>query len=155
SKAALPADHTFNSGDAGVYTTDVTLRTPDTAATGAAPDTVHAGVTATSAAIAVDATHLVVSTSTDSPTAGVGFDVTVTAAATDNATVTGYSDTVSFSSSDSSAGVVLPADYSFVGGDSGTHTFSGGVTLIKAGTQSITATDTGASAITGSHTVTV
>ena len=46
---------------------------------------------------------------------------------------TGYRGTVTFTSSDSQAG--LPANYSFGAGDDGTHTFS--VTLKTAGTQSI------------------
>ena len=51
---------------------------------------------------------------------------------------TGYTGTVHFTSSDAQAG--LPANYTFTGGDAGTHVFS--VTLKTAGTQSITATDT-------------
>jgi hypothetical protein len=53
--------------------------------------------------------------------------------------------------------VVLPADYTFTtgdGGDNGVHTFSGGVTLITGGDQTLTATDK-VSGITGSVTVTV
>ena len=44
----------------------------------------------------------------------------------------------------------LPANYTFVGGDTGFHTFS--VTLETAGSQSITATDTATTSITGTQT---
>ena len=45
---------------------------------------------------------------------------------------------------------ILPADYTFVAGDNGVHTFSS-VTLETAGIQSITATDIVTSTITGSQ----
>ena len=73
----------------------------------------------------------------------------MTALDASNATVTGYTGTVHFTSS--SAGT-LPADYTFVGGDSGAHTFS--VTLTSTGAQTITATDT-SSSITGTANTTV
>ena len=49
------------------------------------------------------------------------FNVTVTALDSTNATVTGYTGTVHFTSS--SAGS-LPTDYTFTAGDNGAHTFS-------------------------------
>ncbi len=64
---------------------------------------------------------------------------------------------MTFTTTDPDSGVVLPADYTFttgVGGDNGVHTFSGGVTLITVGDQTVMATDT-VSGITGSATVTV
>ena len=54
---------------------------------------------------------------------------------------TGYTGTVHFTSTDSAA--TLPADYTFTGGDAGTHTFTLTITLNTAGAQTITATDTG------------
>jgi DNA/RNA endonuclease G (NUC1) len=75
---------------------------------------------------------------------GVPFNVTVTALDASNTTIPSYTGTVHFASS--SAGT-LPADYTFVAGDAGTHTFS--VTLTTAGAQSVTATDTVTSSITG------
>jgi hypothetical protein len=60
---------------------------------------------------------------------------------------TGYTGTVHFTSSDFQA--TLPANYTFTGGDAGTHVFS--VTLKTAGTQSITATDTVTGTITGTQ----
>jgi fibronectin type 3 domain-containing protein len=87
-------------------------------------------------------------------TAGTAFNVTLTALDQNNAIVTGYQCTVHFSSSDRGAGVILPADYTFTAADNGSHTFS--LTLVTAGSQTVTATDTQSSGtITGSATVVV
>jgi hypothetical protein len=56
---------------------------------------------------------------------------------------------VHFTSSDAQA--VLPANYTFTSTDAGKHTFANGVTLKTAGTQSITATDTVNSSLTGTQ----
>ena len=67
--------------------------------------------------------------------------MTVTARDAYGNLATGYAGTVQVTSSDGAA--VLPGDYAFVSGDGGAHQFS--VTLKTAGSQSITATDTGSS----------
>ena len=77
----------------------------------------------------------------------MAHNVTVTAKDAFGNTATGYLGTVHFTSSDGAA--VLPANYTFVAGDNGTHTFS--VTLKTVGTQSITATDTVTGTITGTQ----
>src|SRR5438309_5481367 len=69
-------------------------------------------------------------------TAGQPFSVTVTAQNAQGNTVPSYSGTVHFTSSDTSSGVVLPPDATLT---NGTGTFS--VTLVKAGAQTVTATD--------------
>jgi Bacterial Ig-like domain (group 2)/Putative Ig domain/Beta-propeller repeat len=74
---------------------------------------------------------------------GVAFSFTVTAKDAFNNTVTGYSGTVSFSSSASS--YVLPANTTLT---NGTGTFS--ATLYAQGSQTITARDTGNATIMGS-----
>jgi hypothetical protein len=71
-------------------------------------------------------------------TAGSPLSFTVTAEQGDGTTSTAYRGTVHFTSSDSAA--VLPANYTFTPGDSGSHTFSGTV-FNTPGNQSITATD--------------
>jgi hypothetical protein len=71
-------------------------------------------------------------------TSGSSFSMTVTVQTGAGATVTGYLGTVHFTSSDGTA--VLPANYTFVGGDNGTHTFAG-VILNTAGNQTVTVTD--------------
>ena len=78
-------------------------------------------------------------------TAGTSFSLTVTAQNSSGATDTGYLGTIHFTSSDVQAG--LPANFTFTAADDGTYTFT--VTLKTAGSQSITATDTTTSAITG------
>src|SRR5580698_1816907 len=66
--------------------------------------------------------------------------------------VTGFTGTVTLSSSDSAA-TLTPSPYTFVAGDSGTHTFT--VTFKTAGTQSLTAASTGlTSAVESGITVT-
>ena len=49
---------------------------------------------------------------------------------------------------------ILPADFTFTPADNGSAVFSG-VTLVTAGTQSVTATDVGTSQLTGSGAVTI
>ena len=94
-------------------------------------------------------TSLTVTGFPSSQTAGVAGDVTVTAKTPGGATATSYVGTVHFSSTDGQA--VVPANYTFVPGDNGVHTFSGVVTLKTAGVQSITATDTVTPSITGTE----
>jgi hypothetical protein len=99
-----------------------------------------------------DVTHFQVSTP-NTVTAGAPFDVTVTALSAFNSVVTNYTGTVTFTSSD--PGATLPADYTFTAGDNGSHTFPAGGTLITAGSQTITVTDTANSNLTGSAALTV
>ena len=61
-----------------------------------------------------------------------------------NNVATSYRGTVHFTSTDTAA--VLPANYTFVAGDAGVHTFN--VTLKTAGSRTVTATDTGTATIT-------
>jgi hypothetical protein len=84
-------------------------------------------------------------------TAGSSFNVTVTALNSSGNTDTGYTGTVHFTSGDTAAG--LPGDYKFTTADAGSHTFT--FTLDTAGNESVTATDTITSSITGSATVSV
>jgi hypothetical protein len=84
-------------------------------------------------------------------TAGTAGTFTVTAQDQLNETVTGYTGTVHFTSSDPqvTAGNGLPADYPFTAADNGTHSFQ--ATLKTAGAQSITATDTAVGSFTGTQ----
>jgi CSLREA domain-containing protein len=77
-------------------------------------------------------------------TQGVAGTFTVTAKDSSGTTVTGYTGTVHFTSSDPRAS--LPADYTFVTSDNGSHAFS--ATLQTTGTQSLTAT----AGVTGTQT---
>jgi hypothetical protein len=92
-------------------------------------------------------------------TAGVPFDLTVTAVDPFGQLAIGYRGTVTFSTTDPDPGVVLPADYTFMADDAGVHTFSdtglGEITLLTHGHQAITATDTADGSIMGQATVKV
>jgi hypothetical protein len=70
--------------------------------------------------------------------ANFAFSVSVTVKNGNGTTATGYAGTVHFTSSDGTA--TLPANYPFVAGDNGAHTF-GGVVLRTAGSQTITVAD--------------
>jgi hypothetical protein len=88
---------------------------------------------------------------------GTPFDVTVTARDSSGNLDPTYQGTVTFSTADPGSGVVLPPDYTFTtgsGGDNGIHTFSGGVSLVTVGDQTLTVTDK-VGGITGSATITV
>jgi len=87
-------------------------------------------------------------------TAGNPSDVTVTAYDQFGNISTGYTGTIHFTSNDPYP-ATLPADYTFVPGDNGTHTFTAGVTLYTAGSRTVTVTDTNNPTITGSQTVDV
>jgi hypothetical protein len=96
--------------------------------------------------------HFVVSTSA-SVVAGTSLTVTVTAQNTANAAITNYTGTIHFTSSDGAG--ILPADYTFVPGDAGVHTFTGVLVLKTAGTQTVSVTDVAQSSATGGATVSV
>ncbi len=155
--AVLPANYTFTGGDAGVhtFTNGATLKTAGTQSI-TATDTVTGTITGTQSAITVNpagAATLTVAGFTTPTTAGAAHSVTVTALDAFGNTATGYTGTVHFTSTDpqATAGSGLPANYTFVAGDNGVHTFTNGVTLKTAGTQSITATDTVTGTITGTQ----
>jgi hypothetical protein len=148
----LPADYTFVVGDAGNHVfTGVALNTAGTQSI-TATDTATGSVTGSQTGITVDpavASVLGVTGFPSSTTAGATHDLTVTAYDVFGNVATGYGGTVHLTTS--SALASLPSDYTFGGGDAGTHTFAG-VGLDSAGTQSVTATDTAASSIAGSQT---
>src|ERR1700676_344750 len=79
------------------------------------------------------ATHFSVSSANATPTAGTAFNITITALDATGGTVTSYSGTVHFTSSDGQA--VLPASVPATNG-----TGTGSVTLKTAGPQTVTAT---------------
>jgi len=88
---------------------------------------------------------------TGSAVAGNTLSATLQALTASASVDPAYSGTVHFTSSDSNA--MLPSDYTFVPSDNGSHVFS--VALRSSGSQSITATDTEASALRASQTITV
>jgi hypothetical protein len=86
--------------------------------------------------------------------AGTPFSVTVSAIDQNNAVVTTFTGTVSFSCDDLAA--ILPGQYTFNTADNGAHAFDppNGVTMFTAGTRTLTVTDT-ADNLTGSATIIV
>jgi uncharacterized delta-60 repeat protein len=118
-------------------------------ATATDEDGTHAA--ANTVAVSVVPVHLGI-TAPAGATAGAAFGVTVAALDANGNPDTTYSGTVQFTSSDGLA--ALPADYTFVAGDAGSHAFSG-VIFDTAGAQTLTATDTTRGTITGGATTTV
>jgi hypothetical protein len=147
-QASLPANYTFVSADKGSHSFSVTLKTAGSQSV-TATDQSNASLSGSQSGISVTAAvaQLVVSGFPTAATAGVAGTVTATAQDAYGNVVQSYTGTVHFTSTDSQAG--LPADYTFVGGDNGAHSFS--VTLKTAGTQSITAADTTTSTIKGTQ----
>jgi len=78
---------------------------------------------------------------------GKAFSLTITVQDAYGNVVTGYTGTIHFTSTDSTAS--LPANYTFTAADKGVHTFTG-LVLRKKGNQTITITDTLNSSLTGS-----
>jgi len=137
--ATLPADATLTNG---IGTFQVTLRTQGTQ-TVTATDTVTSSITGgVSTYVPGPATSFAV-TAPPTVTKGIAFTITVTARDSTNATASGYSGTVHFTSSE--AGATLPANATLT---NGVGTFS--VTLPTAGNNAtVTATDTVTPSITG------
>lgn len=140
----LPPDSTLQSGR-GTF--------PATLATaGSQTLTVSDGAVASSKTLTVNgapATQLRLVT-TATPTAGASFSFTVTAQDPFGNTDTSFADSVHFTSSDASSGVVLPPNATLTNGQ---RTFS--ATLVRSGPQTVTATDTKKASITGALTVSV
>ena len=94
-----------------------------------------------------ETTSLLVTGYPNPTSVGASHSFTVTAKTACGNTSVGYMGTIHFSSSDTAAS--LPADYMFTPADSGSHTFI--ATFNTGGTQSLTATDTTTSSITGTQ----
>jgi hypothetical protein len=132
-----------------VHTFSATLKTAGTQSL-TATDNVTSSITGTQSGIVVNAAAasvLVVSGYPSPITHGTSGTFTVTVEDAYGNVVTGYHGTVKFTSSDAAAS--LPANYTFTSADAGVHTFT--ATLNTVGTQSITATDTVTSSITGTQ----
>jgi Ca2+-binding RTX toxin-like protein len=145
-KAALPANYTFTSADAGVHTFSAILRSAGSQSI-TAKDTVTSSISGSETGITVHPGaihHLVLSRFPSQTTAGVSQTFRITAQDLYGNTVTGFTDVVALSSSDGQA--VLPANYTFTSADAGVHTFS--ATLETAGIQSLTAKDSTTTGVT-------
>jgi hypothetical protein len=135
----LPFDYAFTAADQGVHTFSATLKTVGTQSLTATKPT-NTGVTGTQAGVTVSpgaADNFVLAGNTQ-VTAGSLVNVRVTVVDACGNLVPGYTGTIHFTSTD--AGASLPADYTFTLADQGTHIFA--VSLVRAGYQTVTATDT-------------
>jgi hypothetical protein len=167
----LPADYPFVAGDNGTHAfpgvvlatagliRDPVTNLPNPNAPFIVPtDTVNARISGgTLLNVVPDVTaRLLVVPASPNVVANMPFGVTVTAQDRFRNTTPGYRGRIHFTTNDpAAAGVVVPADYTFVAGDNGAHAFPAGVTLVSAGARTITATDTAVAAINGTGAVTV
>ncbi|HEX8172931.1 MAG TPA: NEW3 domain-containing protein [Thermoanaerobaculia bacterium] len=150
--AVLPSNYTFVAGDGGTHLFSATLKTAGTR-TITANDGTRNATTGSIAVGAAAASQLTVVPAASS-LAGVAFSGTVTAKDPFGNIATAYNGTIHFTTSDTNA-PLLPANYTFVAGDNGAHTFTSAFTLKSAGAQSVTATDTVTASIAGSGSVTI
>jgi hypothetical protein len=153
--ALLPPDYTFTPSDNSTHDFAAVFFTAGTQ-TLTAQDRANSSLTGsvTIAVHAAAASHVKI-TAPSATIAGSPLDVTV--AALDpygNADPT-YTGTVTFTSTDPASGIVLPPDYTFGAADKGTHTFSGGVTLLSAQSTTITITDKANANFTASASLSV
>jgi hypothetical protein len=142
--ATLPADYTYTANDLGSHTFSATLQTSGTQTIGV-NDSNNAAIAGTASVQDFDyipGLHFVITPSVSLATGGSPFDVTLTALDQYNNVAVHYVGTVDFSSTDHSSEVVLPADYTFTAADAGVHTFASGVTLVTAGSQTLSVVDT-------------
>jgi hypothetical protein len=145
--ATLPAEDQLTSGIGEFSTTLFTAGSQDLTA----KDTVSSNI-AGSIYIGVNAgpaTQFAIAAPPNA-VAGDAFSITVTAQDQYGNTATGYTGTVDFATSDDGLGASVPADSTLL---SGVGTFS--ATLVTAGTQTLTATDSQNTDITASATVIV
>jgi hypothetical protein len=145
--ATLPADSTLANGQ-GQFSATLKKSGPQTIT---AKDTHDASITGQlSVTVRAGGAVALVLAGPPTATAGTAFQFTVEAQDQFGNTDTGYAGRVHFSSSDTSTGVVLPADATLANGQG---TFS--ATLTKAGAQTITGTDVAQASITGNFAITV
>jgi hypothetical protein len=152
-QAVLPANYTFTTADQGTHTFTVTLKTAGTKSI-TATDLATGSITGTEVGIVVQpaAAAKFVLSAPVTVKHGVAFSVTLTVYDAYGNVATGYTGTVHFSSSDSTA--TLPATYTFTAADAGVHTFVY-VVLRRRGTQALTVTDTLNSGLTTTDSITV
>ncbi len=154
-RAGLPATYQFTAADAGIHIFTATFLTVGSQSltvsdlSSVVNGVAVAGIVGSQAAIPVSAAAAASFTIGGFPatTAGVAHSFTVTALDAFGNVATGYTGTVSFSSSDVQAG--LPASYTFTAADAGVHTFS--ATLKTAASQSITVKDLAAPTVAGTQ----
>jgi hypothetical protein len=156
-RGVMPADYRFTAADHGAHTfAGVELITAAPSLFLSAADTsnptVRGYVMVSVLPAAVD--HFALAAPAGS-TAGLPFDVTVTAQDRFDNTAYGYTGTIHFASTDGAPRTVKPADYTFTVGDQARHTFAGATVLTMAGRQTLTVHDVADTAVCGSARVVV
>jgi hypothetical protein len=149
-QAVLPANYKFTAADRGVHTFSVTLKTAGRQQFITATDTTNNSLVGSESGITVAPAATVALVFGNVPsgvTAGFTFNLWLTAKDAYGNTATGYTGTVHFTSSDPQA--ILPADLIFTSSNAGNAFYGLNVALKRAGTQSVKATDTVTSSITG------
>src|SRR5213594_1942531 len=146
SGVVLPADATLTNGQ-GSFSVTLIGAGSQTVTVADAANSLSTTVTVIVRAASAERLAL---TTTAAPTAGQAFSFSETAQDPFGNTDPAYAGRVRFTSSDTSAGVVLPADATLTNGQG---TFS--ATLVRAGSPTITGTDTVTASLTGSMTITV
>ncbi len=144
--AVLSDPYTFVAGDNGSHSLPVTLKTSGSRTVSATDGTLNATTGSITVNPAATST-LVLTGAPASVTAGSTGSVTATATDAYGNTTTGYLGALAFTSSDGAW--LAPSNYAFTGADAGVHTFTNAYTLKTSGSQTVTATDTGTPAITG------
>jgi hypothetical protein len=141
-QADLPTDnpYTFTAADAGSHTFDFTLRTA-----GAMHVNVNGpfGTVSTPVDVTPQAADHLKFVIPSMATAGGPLDVTVEALDQYGNIDTNYAGTVSFASTDTGALASVPGDYTFAPVDAGQHMFSAAVTLVTAGSRSVSVSANG------------
>ncbi len=133
-----PGDYTFTAADGGTHTFTLALKIARQQTVYVA-DTAYGGITGSASTFVAPAGFYgFLIQAAPNQTAGTPFTVTLTAADQYGNTVTGYTGTVRFSSTDT--GAQLPAGYTFLSTDRGVFSFS--VTLSSTGTQKVAVVDT-------------
>jgi hypothetical protein len=151
-QGSLPGDYTFIAADNGVHSFTATLRTANSQSLTVA-DT-SSGIQGTQdIVVAPGAAFFFYLDVPAVVQAGTPFVVTVYVGDQFGNLATNYGGTVTFSTSDPDAGVLLPADYTFQPSDGGVASFV--VTLQTPGSQTLTATDTVQGAVFGTAACTV
>jgi hypothetical protein len=151
-QATLPDDYTFTAADNGIHQFTAILRTSNLQSLTVTDTT--SGLSGTRDVLVAPGSAVFFYLDVPSVVqAGTPFVVTVYVGDQFGNVVTNYGGTVTFSTSDPDAGVMLPADYTFQPSDGGVASFV--VTLQTTGDQTLTATDTVQAAVYGTATFTV
>jgi len=140
--AILPSSYTFTPADQGVHTFTVTLPTLGSQSLTITDNTdPNAPLTGTSSIAVIGPAIQFALSAPFSAMAGIPFTVSVTATDAIGSVAVYYTGTVRLTSTSQAGTVTSLGSYTFTAADRGVHTFR--VTLLAAGTQSLTATDAG------------